>query len=280
MNSALGRLFSWISILCAVVSACAQAVSSPPDPYKLTVDRLQSIATISLTSCSIHAADLPHGEDPALNLPVDTAGWQQVKIHEEWNGSRWLRQTFEVPAELNRYQLKGASIALDLHVSSGDAIQVSVFAHGSMVARTDEDGQLPITLIENAESGQKIVIAVRVVDSGGEGCCDGDASRLEHAELRIQPTPDRPDPALLRLQILSAQTLIAAYAEGKGERQQQLDTAVKAINLAALDRGDQQAFDDSLRDAQSKLEILRPYMKQFRVAAVGNSHIDMAWLWP
>ncbi len=40
------------------------------------------------------------------------------------------------------------------------------------------------------------------------------------------------------------------------------------------------AFDSSLRDAQAKLGVLRPYMKQFSIAAVGNSHIDMAWLWP
>ena len=149
-----------------------------------------------------------------------------------------------------------------------------------MVARTDEDGQVPITLIENAQPGQKLVLAVRVLDSGGGGCCGGDSTRIEHAELQIQPPANRPDPALMRLQILSAEPVIAAYPDGKAERQQQLDAAVKAINVAALDHGDQQAFDASLRDAQSKLDVLRPYMKQFSIAAVGNSHIDMAWLWP
>ncbi len=84
----------------------------------------------------------------------------------------------------------------------------------------------------------------------------------------------------MRLQILSAEPVIAAYPDGKAERQQQLDAAVKAINIGALDQGDQQAFDASLRDAQAKLDVLRPYMKQFSIAAVGNSHIDMAWLWP
>ena len=224
----------------------------------------------------MHAADLPHGEDPALS----TSDWQQVRLKEDWQGSRWLRQIFEVPAQLNGYGLQGARIALDLHVSSDDAIQVSVFANGSMVARTDEDGQVPIALLENAQPGQKLVLAVRVLDSGGGGCCGGNSTRIEHAELRIEPPASRPDPALMRLEILSAEPLIAAYPEGSAERQQQLDTAVKAINLAALDRGDQQAFDASLRAAQSKLDVLRPYMKQFNIAAVGNSHIDMAWLWP
>src|SRR5208283_4415963 len=259
-------------------SACvlAQSSSAPADPYKPVLDRLQSITVIPLPAWQAHAADLAHGEDPALSV----ADWQEVTLKQDWQGSRWLRQTFEVPAQLNGYSLQGARIALDLHVGSDDAIEVSVFANGSMVGRTDEDGQVPITLIESAQPGQRLVIAVRVVDSGGGGCCGGDSTRIEHAELKIQPPDSRPDPALMRLQILSAEPLIAAYADGKSEREQQLDDAVKAINLAALDQGDQQAFDASLHEAQSKLDVLRPYMKQFSVAAVGNSHIDMAWLWP
>jgi alpha-mannosidase len=251
-------------------------VAPPPDPYKPALDRLQSVTTIPLPSWRIHAADLPHGEDPALGI----AEWPQVKVNEDWEGSRWLAQTFEIPALLDGYNLQGARISLDLHVGSADAIQVSVFANGSMVARTDEDGQVPITLIENTQAGQKVEIAVRVVDSGGGGCCGGDATRIEHAELRIEPAPGRPDPALMRLEILSAEPLIAAYADGKSLRRQQLDAAVNTINVAALDNSHQQAFDDSLRSAQSKLEVLLPYMSQFSISAVGNSHIDMAWLWP
>ena len=265
-------------LVCVLVATPASAQSPSPstDPYKPILDRLQSVTTIPLPSWRIHPADLSHGEDPALAI----ADWPQVKVNEDWEGSRWLAQAFEVPALLNGYSLQGARISLDLHVASADAIQVSVFANGSMVARTDEDGQVPITLNENAQAGQKMEIAVRVVDSGGGGCCGGDATRIEHAELRIEPGPGRPDPALMRLQILSAEPLIAAYADGEAERRRQLDAAVNAINIAALDNGNQQAFDDSLRGAQSKLEVLRPYMSQFGISAVGNSHIDMAWLWP
>ena len=138
--------------------ALAQSPSTPPDPYKPVLDRLQSITVIPLPTWQAHAADLPHGEDPA----VIASDWQQVKLKEDWQGSRWLHQTFEVPAKLNGYSLQGASISLDLHVSSDDAIQVSVFSNGNMVARTDEDGQVPVTLIEDAQPGQELVLAVRV----------------------------------------------------------------------------------------------------------------------
>ncbi len=98
--------------------------------------------------------------------------------------------------------------------------------------------------------------------------------------MLITPPVNRPDPAVLRLEILSAQLLVAAYPDGKAEREQTLDAAVKAIDIAALDKSDQQAFDDSLRASQAKLDALRPYMNQFSISAIGNSHIDMAWLWP
>ena len=87
-----------------------------------------------------------------------------------------------------------------------------------------------------------LALAVRVLDSGGGGCCGGNSTRIERAELRIGPPASRPDPALMRLEILSAEPLIAAYPEGKAERERQLDTAVKAIKLDALDKGNQQAL--------------------------------------
>ncbi|HEY4953633.1 MAG TPA: hypothetical protein VII02_01980 [Gemmatimonadaceae bacterium] len=55
---------------------------------------------------------------------------------------------------------------------------------------------------------------------------------------------------------------------------------MKAIDLAALDKGDQQAFDASLRTAHTELQTLNPWLKGFYIRATGNSHIDMAWLWP
>ena len=122
---------------------------------------------------------------------------------------------------------------------------------------------------------------MRVLPSGTVGCCGGPpVTKLTTASLVFTPPAARPDPAILRQEIMAAELLIAAYPDRKAEREQQLDAAVKAINLAALDKGDQAAFDASLKAAQSKLDALKPYMSQFTIKAVGNSHIDMAWLWP
>ena len=106
--------------------------------------------------------------------------------------------------------------------------------------------QQPIPLTSNAQPGQKFLIAVRI-----------DAPEIEtllhHAQLNIEPAASRPDPAMIRMEILAARPMIAAYEEGRAERQQQLDAAVKAIDFSPLDKDDLAGFDASLRQAQSKL---------------------------
>ena len=74
--------------------------------------------------------------------------------------------------------------------------------------------------------------------------------------------------------------IVTAFPDGKAEHEAILAASAKAVDLSALDHGDQDAFDASLRQAQSKLDTLRPWLQQYTIRAVGNSHIDMAWLWP
>ncbi len=139
--------------------------------------------------------------------------------------------------------------------------------------RGNEDTLQPILLTENAQPGQKFLIAIRMEAMEVE-------SNFRHAQMTFEPPASRPDPTLVRMEILSARPLIAAYQDGKDQRQQELAAAIGAIDLSTLDKADQAGFDASLRLAQTKLEVLRPWLRQFTIHAVGNSHIDMAWLWP
>src|SRR5208337_5215045 len=131
----------------------------------------------------------------------------------------------------------------------------------------------PILLTEKAEPGMKILVAVNVPAATA-------SARLENAELLVDYPPGRPDPGLMFEEIRSAQAMIAGLSAGQPERAKQLDDAIKTLDFAPLQRGDQQAFENSLKAAQEKLQPLGDWAKQFSVRAVGNSHIDMAWLWP
>jgi alpha-mannosidase len=80
------------------------------------------------------------------------------------------------------------------------------------------------------------------------------------------------------MEILSLQPILQAYPDP--QRRKQLDSAIAAIDFSKLNFGDQADFDASLQSAQDHLQALQPWVRQFKIRAIGNSHIDMAWLWP
>lgn len=264
------RLAAVSCFCCFVLPLFAQPqTNAPADPYKLTLDRLQSLVTVAVPEWRFHA-DVPHPEDATLS----DADWQTVKVHEEWEtGPRVVRQWIEIPEKINGYATQGARVDVNLIIRSNDSLILTVFSNGGIVYRGDEDMEEPIPLTQNAQPGQKFLVAVRIN-------CSNAKTGIFASELTIRPSANRPDPSMLRMEMLSAQPVIGAYEEGKIERQQQFDVAVKTIDFSPLERGDQAGFDHSLKEAQAKLAVLKPWMQQFKIHAVGNSHIDMAWLWP
>jgi len=247
---------------------CPQEAPNP-SPHKAALDRLASLTSLPVSGWR-HHADLPHPEDSSL----DDSRWEQLDPGVAWkDGARVLRCAIEIPERVNGYAVRGSRAKLDLVFRSDELIDIFVFSNGTLVSRSDEDMQQPIVLTEDAQPGQRFLVAVRLDALEAP-------TRLAQSRLLFQPAPSRPDPAMLREEILSAGPIIAAYAGGDAERQTRLDEAVQAIDFSALDRSDQGAFDSSLRAAQARLEALRPWLRQFTIRAAGNSHIDMAWLWP
>jgi len=271
-------------LLCLILLFAAFASSqtpAAPDPYKATLDRLEMLTGQAEAEWRFHA-DVPHPEDPGLN----DSDWGAFTVknvsgpggghanEEHWTGTRVFRRWIQIPEKINGYDAQGSRVSIDLRFGSPKSLIITVFSNGAILYRGSDDDILPLLLTENAQPGQKFLIAARVV--GG----DDAESEFFHSELTIQSPRSRPDPAFLRMELLSTRPIIAAYEEGKAERQQELDAAVKAIDFTPLDKGDQTGFDASLKQAQAKLEVLKPWMQQFNIRIVGNSHIDMAWLWP
>src|SRR6202451_2008991 len=229
------KLWIVFAFLALVTARSVPAQESSPsqntiDPYKATLDRLESLTTLPLSDWRFHA-DVAHPEEPSL----DDSDWQTVKVGDKWStGPRVLRRWVEIPEKIDGYAVQGARVKLDLRFdfnwNNKGPVTIAVFSNGSLVSRGDDDMQQPIPLTENAQPGQKFLIAVRI-----------DAPEVETefhpAQLSIEPA-GRPDPAMLRTEILAAQPMIAAYEEGHAERQQQLDAAVKSIDFSPLDNND------------------------------------------
>ena len=128
----------------------------------------------------------------------------------------WLYANVEVPSTLAGYSVAGSRVALDLSIGANNGILITAFVNGNMVSRGDQNSQVPIALTQSAQPGQKLLIAVRILSSGTVGCCGGPSvTRLESASLVFTPPGPRPDPAIVRQEIMAAQLLIAAYPDGK-----------------------------------------------------------------
>ena len=273
-------LFLTFVILMSATLVSSQ-VPDTPDPYKTTLDRLQSLTIQGEAEWRFHT-DVPHPEDPGLN----DSDWGVFKVknvsgpggnnenEEHWKGTRVFRRWVQIPEKINGYSTQGSQVRMDLRFGSPGGLMITVFSSGAIVYRGTDDDILPVLLTENAQPGQKFLIAARVVAG------DEVQSEFFHSEMIVKPPHTRPDPVFLRIEILAARPIIAAYPEGKTERQQTLDAAVKAIDFSPLDRGDQAGFDASLKASHAKLEGLKPWLQRFNIRIVGNSHIDMAWLWP
>ena len=271
-------LFSFLAIAFLPVRV-AWCQSTAADPYKQTLDRLDSITHQGEQEWRFHS-DIPHPEYPAVNdsdwgvWKVSNTSEAENPTVEHWTGSRVFRRFIEIPEKINGYATQGSRVWLNLRFESPDSLAITVFSNGAILYRGNDDNILPMLLTENARPGDKFLIAARVVA--------GDAVQADFArsEITIEPPHSRPNPVLLRMELLAARPIIAAYEEGKAEREQELGAAIKAIDFSPLDKGDQPGFDASLTAAHAKLEKLKPWLQQFTIRAVGNSHIDMAWLWP
>ena len=265
-------------LLCTAAALCQESAA---DPYKPTLDRLEGLTRQAESEWRFHA-DIPHPEDPSIK-DADWGTWTVKNVsgpggrnanEEHWTGTRVFRRWVQIPEKIHGYATAGSKAYLDVRFGSPQSLRITVFSNGAIAYRGNDDDILPVLLTENAQPGQRFLVAVRVVAG------DNVQSEFFHSELTMAAPASRPDPSLLRLEILANRPIITAYEEGKAEREQEMDAAVKAIDLAALDKGDQAAFDASLRSAQQKLAQLKPWLQQFTIRAVGNSHIDMAWLWP
>ena len=252
-----------------VVSWLTAAQDQTPSPYKAILDRLGSLTVQPVPNWHYHS-DVPHPEDPNL----DDSSWQSVKVDERWsNGARVLRRVIEIPPSLNGYALKGASVKLDLAFDSNGPLVISVFSNGNLLYHGTDTAQQPILLTENAMPGHSFLVAVRLDAQEVE-------TRVSRSRLLFTPPKNRPRPDFFREEVLAVTPMIAASTESRAEREQQLDAAIKTLDLSQLDRGNQAGFDRSLQAAQTKLESLNPWLRQFTIRIIGNSHVDMAWLWP
>ncbi len=239
-----------------------------PESSRAVVGRLLSLSELPAGTWKVHEGDLAHGE----TVDLDDTGWQSAGVNARYPTSAvWFRQTIEIPASLNGYDLSGARVWLQFKVDANGPIPEILYFNGRRVAMGDD--LEPEVLFDDAKPGDKVVVAVKLLATV-------DTKRFRGTTLRIDFPENRPNPQDLAEEFLSAAVLLPSLASGDSSKTDILYHAIAAVDVAALDARDSAKFDTSLKSAQQKLDVLRPLMQQATFLLDGNAHIDAAWLWP
>jgi alpha-mannosidase len=263
--------FSAILFPASFVLSAAQAVPSttllqPED--QAIVARLGDLNHLPQGTWRVHLGDVAHGE----SVDLDDSSWPAAQPDSDYpSDAIWFRQWIQVPATLHGYDLTGSRIWFQLISYSHGTRSEIIYLNGRRVAM-GEDLE-PVVLFDQARPGDKALVAVKLLPTLGEKHFTG-------TDVRVEVSSSRPNPDALQDEFLTAAEFLSSPSGDPPADETTLSAAIRDVNLKALDASDQAAFDASLRAAQSRLEALRPLLKQATFLETGNSHIDAAWLWP
>jgi len=232
------------------------------------LERLASFRMLPAEEWRFHSGDVAHGESPTL----DDSAWETVKTKSKAGKEAvWYRRWIEVPKTLNGYDLRGANISFMFEDFANGPVTEIVYFNGRRVAM-GEDLE-PVEIFDHAKPGDKVLVAVKVLASV-------DDKTFNSVQMKVSFAEGRPNPEDLRQEFVVAAADVPSLAPGSAAQRDTLLKAVGQVDLGALDRGDQKAFDASLEKAQATLVALRPLLQTSTLHLTGNSHIDVAWLWP
>ena len=249
-----------------------KAIDGMPAEGKAVVGALGALEELPAVEWRYHAGDLAHGETVGL----DDAGWTAItakstEARKLPNDAVWFRRTVEVPKTLGGYDLTGARIWFRFRADANGSVPEIVYFNGRRVAM-GEDLE-PIVLFDGAKPGDKVVIAVKLLQTI-------DTKQFNGATVRIDTAETRPNPKDLGTEFLSAALVIPSLSKDVPADTATLNGAMATVDLKALGKADNATFDASLTAAGKKLDALWPMMQQASLHLTGNSHIDAAWLWP
>ena len=233
--------------------------------------RLGELAKLDDGPWRYHEGDVAHGEDPSL----DDSGWKtENEAFDVENGSSWFRRTITLPATWKGYDLKGVGLLFKFNASSPGTCPEIVYVNGRRIAMGEN--LEPVLLVDKLESGETLHLAVKLLHTLG-------AKHIKPASYVLQFSSMRPNPVDLGVELETASLLLPKLDEDGGvlsSQQKLLEDAAATVDLRALAAGDSAKLDVSLTKAQAMLMPLREVLRRNRVAMIGNSHMDTAWLWP
>lgn len=244
-----------------------RAMPAAGDKLETAARRLRSLMFLPADDWRMHAGDMPHGE----SIDLDDSNWEVAKPNSFSPASAvWYRRWVEIPQTLNGYDITGAKVWFDFQYDANGPVTEILYFNGRRVGM-GEDLE-PMVLLDQAHPGDKVLIAVKLERSV-------DRKHFLVARVRLEYPGTRPDPSKL-FDEMGAVSILAPNSDTSQQMETDLSKSASAVDLDALTRADQHAFDVSLNKSFELLQPLKSDMRQSSIRMTGNSHIDAAWLWP
>jgi alpha-mannosidase len=257
------------------------------------VDRLartlDSLGTVSFDSWKV-SPDLKSlrsvGDAPA-RAGFDDSQWSTLRLDQSvYPDSCWIRREIVLPEQI-----------LGVPVAGPVRLLLSVDDYGYLWVNGESRGMFPwdgdFELTPNAVPGQKFLIAIKAINTGGP-------LRLIRAELGSEASrPLRDKISGLALSLRVGQKLLSFDTYQTNARRKQdpgtdqsrrnpdekkrlndlLQSLAARVDAAALARGDVARFEQTVEEVRPLLKPVADYAKTFTLFFDANAHIDAAWLW-
>lgn len=223
-------------------------------------------------------------EGNPASFEYDDSEWGILKVDEKnYNDSCWLRKEIILPETI-----------LGKHVKGKITFLVSVDDYGYFYVNGENKGYFPwdgeFTLTENAKPGDKFLIAIKAINTGGP-------LRLLRARIDMEGTKELRQSILdFSLSMKVGQKLLSfdTYQTNarvktdpgidkskiSSEERRRLNNLLQQLALEvdvdALGKGNIESFKISLDKVRTQLQPIREFAKKFTLYFDSNAHIDAA----
>jgi alpha-mannosidase len=226
--------------------------------------------------------------DPTA-VGFDDSKWDNLKLDQlVYPDSCWLRKEIVLPEKMLGEPVGGVVRFLVTVDDYG-----YLWVNGESKGRFLWDGEFELT--KNAKPGDKFVIAVKAINTGGP-------LRILRSEIeteKIQSIRRSIKDFSISIQVGQRLLNFDTYQENaysgqkedpgidksklnRGEKTRLndlLQSLAGQVNVDALSQGSMGKFNESLASVRSQLKPIDTFAKQFTLTFTSNAHIDAAWLW-
>ncbi|MBI3586120.1 MAG: alpha-mannosidase [Ignavibacteriales bacterium] len=285
MNSQ--KIFQLILIACACLLLQTHQLFPQSNVDKL-VKALEEMTLSSVNDWKV-SPDLksysPQGDPTKPGF--DDSKWEHLKLNQNvYPDSCWIRKEITLPENMFGNVVSGP-IRLVLAVDDYGYMWINGVSKGYF----PWDGDFELT--RNAKPGEKILIAIKAINTGGPLRLISAEIQSEDAKSHVQSIKNFSLGLLVGQKLLSFDTYQTSSnkrvdpgtdksAMDKAEKtrlNELLQSLAAQLDLNSLRAGHMEQFNASLEKIRAQLKPVADYVKRFTLYFDANAHIDAAWLW-